>query len=93
MRFRDQITGKFIAKRDSNNNITFRGTRYFLPRELENLIFSQDVTNYIGMNEIFQNNIVNRCLKKIFDAQTILLEALKTDILAGYDESQTVFID
>ncbi len=93
MRLRDQITGKFIAERDSKNNITFRGTRYFLPKELDTLKFGQDVTNYIGMNEIFQNNIVNRCLKKIFDIQLALLDALQADILKGFDEFQTVYID
>jgi len=93
MRFRDQITGRFIAKRDSKNNITFRGTRYFLPNELERLIFDQDTTNYIGMNEIFQNNIVNRCLERIYNIQVLLHEALTAEIQSGFDSADIVFLD
>jgi hypothetical protein len=92
MRLRDQITGRFLAKRDSKNNITFRGTRYFTPTELDILRFEQDVTNYIGMNETFQNNIVNRCLEKIFSYQETLANALGAEISTSYDRGEIVFI-
>jgi len=92
MRFRDQITGKFLAKRDSKNNITFRGTRYFTPEELEELRFEQDITNYIGMNEIFQNNIVNRCAQKLFNIQVMLMKELGAEISTSYDRSEIVFL-
>ncbi len=93
MRLRDQIVGRFIAKRDIKDNITFRGTRYFLPAELKMLEFEQDIGFYIGMNEVFQNNIVNRCLEKIYEIQLKLYDALTAETLKGYDDNQTIFID
>lgn len=93
IRLRDQVVGKFLAKRDTKNNITFRGTRYFLPDELEKIQFKQDITYFIGMNEIFQNNIANRSLEKIFNIQVELLNALQADISTSYDKGETVFIN
>jgi hypothetical protein len=94
MRLRDQIIGKFIAKRDTENNVTFRGTRYFLPDELKDIAFEQDMTFYIGMNEIFQNTIVNRCLEKIYNIQLNLYKALQADIITSYDiAGETLYIN
>ena len=92
MRLRDEIIGKFLAKKDSFGNITFRGTRYFLPAELTALIFQQDLTYYVGMNEILQNTIINRCLENIFNIQTTLLDALQSEIDTEYDTTKTLFI-
>jgi hypothetical protein len=93
IRFRDQITGKFLAKRDEKNNITFRGTRYFLPDELEKLRFLQNTTSFIGLNEVFQNNIVNRCLEHIYNLQVIMLDALQAEVSTKYEATETVFIN
>lgn len=91
-RLADHITGQFIARRDYKGNITFRGTRYFLPEELAKIKFSQDLTFYIGMNEVFQNNIINRSLKKIYDVQVNLFNALQAEVFTGYADNETVFI-
>lgn len=93
MRLRDQIMGKFIARRDSKGNITFRGTRYFTPQEYANIYFDQSLDNYIGMNEVFQNNIVNRCLKKIYDIQINMFEALAAELVTDYDFGKTLYIN
>ena len=94
MRLRDQIIGKFIAKRDTENNVTFRGTRYFLPDELKAIAFEQDMTFYIGMNEIFQNTIVNRGLERIYNIQLNLYKALQADIITSYDiAGETLYIN
>jgi hypothetical protein len=93
MRLRDQITGKFVAKRDIKDNVTFRGTRYFQPAELATLEFEHNATFYVGMNEIFQNIIVNRCLKKIFDIQQSLKTALQVEFLRGFDDTQIVYLE
>lgn len=93
MRLRDQIIGKFLARKDVYGNITFRGTRYFLPAELANLVFQQDLTYFIGMNEIFQNTIVNRCLEKLFNIQTALAKALAAEIYTDYNISETLYIN
>lgn len=92
MRLRDQIIGKFLAKKDSVGNITFRGTRYFLPDELKSLVFQQDLTYYIGMNEILQNTIINRCLENIFNVQLSMLNALQSEIDTEYDSSKPLFL-
>ena len=93
MRFRDQITGVFVAKRDIKNNIAFQGTRYFLPTELEELRFELNVTGFIGSNEIFQNNIINRCLRNIFNKQELLLRTLTAEILKGFTTEQIVYLE
>lgn len=91
-RLADHITGQFIAKKDYKGNITFRGTRYFLPEELAKIKFSQDLTFYIGMNEVFQNNIINRSLRKIFDIQVNMFNALQAEVFTGFADNETVFI-
>jgi hypothetical protein len=92
-RLADHIIGQFIAKRDTHNNITFRGTRYFLPEELLKVKFGQDLTYFVGMNEVFQNNIINRCLEKIYNAQVNMLNALQAEVFTGFLENETVFIN
>ena len=93
MRLRDQIIGKFLYKRDTNNNVIFQGIRYTLPDELTSIAFQQDITNFIGCNEIFQNVIFNRALKKIFDIQVSMLNILQADIQYNPDINIPVYID
>jgi len=79
MRLRDQIIGKFLAVKDNRGNPIFRGSRYLLPFELNSIYFEQDLSFYIGANEIVSNNIINRAFNKIFDIQSLLLNVLKPD--------------
>ena len=79
MRLRDQIIGKFLASTDYRGNVTFRGTRYLLPSELNSMYFEYDTTYCIGANEILLNNIVNRVFKKVFDIQQVLANILKAE--------------
>jgi len=81
MRLRDQITGRFQAKKDANNNIVFDNTIYLLPNELETIYFQQDLTAFIGANELVTSSVVNRCLKFIFNAQNNIANVLKSKIL------------
>jgi hypothetical protein len=92
MRLRDQITGKFQARKDMYGNLVLQGTRYLLPEEQSILSFQQDITHFIGANEIFQNNIVNRCLKKLFDIQNDIYNTLIIDKKYVYDTSAPVII-
>ncbi len=92
MRLRDQITGKFLARKDKFENMVLQGTRYLLPEEQGSLFFQQDITYFIGANEIFQNNIVNRCLEKIFNIQEELYTALMLDKRYIYDMGKPVII-
>lgn len=89
-RFRDQIKGKFVASRDAFNNLVFNGARYLYPIEYESISFEQDMTYFIGGNEILQNNIVNRSLEKIYNDQINLLEILKDSVSYGPIESDIV---
>jgi hypothetical protein len=93
MRLRDEIIGKYIAARDRQGNITFRGTRYLLPAELESIFFQQDITFFIGANEIFTNNIVNRALEKIYNIQVNLLNILKAEITNFPDPDQVITLN
>lgn len=79
MRLRDQIIGKYIAARDRRGNVVFKGTRYLLPLEMDSLYFEQDLSYFIGSNELVNNNIVNRAFKKIYDIQENILKVLKAD--------------
>jgi hypothetical protein len=79
MRFRDQIVGKFLQLKDSNGNYLFKGTRYFNEKELQQLIYQQDVENFIGENELVTNFVMNRVLKRIYDIQELLLNALTVE--------------
>jgi len=79
MRFRDQIEGKFLQLKDSKGNYLFKGTRYFNEKELNQLIFQQDIENFIGENELVTNFVVNRVLKRIYEYQKILLNALVSE--------------
>jgi len=93
MRLRDQIMGKFIARRDYKGNVTFRGTRYFTPQEYSDVFFEQTLNNYVGMNEVVQNNVINRCLQKIYDIQVNMFNALKADIVNDYTLGKTLYIN
>ena len=55
--------------------------------------FQQDVSYFIGTNEIFQNAILNRSFKKIFDIQTALINILQEDIQVDVDINTPVYID
>lgn len=81
MRFRDQIVGKLQGKRDANGNIVFNNTRYLLPSELESIYFQQDLTAFIGANELVTTSVINRCLKFIFNAQTSMANVLNAEII------------
>lgn len=93
MRFRDQIVGKFIALRDKNNNIVFKGTRYLLPSELDDLFFDNTITHYIGVNEIVANNIINRPLKALYSIQERLLSILGAEIQNALDVNTIITIN
>ena len=92
MRLRDQITGRFQARKDKFGNLVLQGTRYLLPEEQNNLSFQQDITYFIGANEIFQNSIVNRCLEKLFNIQQEIYNTLVTDKKYVYDTNAPVII-
>ena len=93
MRLRDNITSKFLYTQDSIPGDTLlAGTRYLLPTEISALQFTQDVTNFIGANEIFQNNIINRPFENIFNIQTNLLSALAADIRNYNSAPQIVYL-
>jgi len=81
MRLRDNISSKFLYTQNIIPGDTLlAGTRYLLPDELTSIYFNQDITNFIGVNEIFQNNIINRPFENIFNIQNNLLTALAADI-------------
>lgn len=81
MRFRDQIIGKYIAKTDILNNIVFSNTRYLLPTELDSIFFQQDLTAFLGVNEVVSSGTINRCLRFLFNIQYNIANILKTEII------------
>lgn len=94
MRLRDNISSKFLFTQDVIPGDTLLvGTRYLLPTEIDSLQFTQDVTNFIGTNEIFQNNIVNRPFENIFNIQTNLLSALVADVRNYSSTPQIVYLN
>lgn len=92
MRFRDQILGKFIGSRDSQNNIVFNGTRYLLPDELDSIIFQQDLAFYIGANELTTTSVFNRIIKKIYDIQIVLKNILQAEVTNNPGAANPVYI-
>jgi len=94
MRLRDEITSKFLYKKDpASGDILLVGTRYLLPDEINKTFFQQDITNYIGMNELFQNNTVNRPFEYIYDIQVNMLSSLLADVQNYLDKSQIVYLN
>lgn len=81
MRLRDQIIGKFMFSRDYRSNIVFDFTRYLTPEERSSIYFNSTFENFIGLNEIFTNSVVNRCLEKLYNYQYNILEILKEDTI------------
>lgn len=81
MRLRDEIIGKFIASKDYLGNIFFKGTRYLVPSELDDMFFEQDITYFIGANELITSNIVNRPFYKIYKIQEALARILGAEII------------
>lgn len=79
MRLRDQVIGKFLFSRDSRDNVVFNFTRYLTDYEKSLIFFQQDLENFIGMNEIFSNSVVNRCLEKLYTYQYNISLILKEE--------------
>lgn len=92
MRLRDALKGKFQASRDNNNNIVFTNARYLTPVEYNSINFELSVDFFIGENEIFQNNIVNRSFQKIYNIQLALLNILQGEIDPSYSDSVVISI-
>jgi hypothetical protein len=91
-RLRDQIIGKFLYLEDTGGNIVFDGIRYTLPDELATVAFNQNITDFIGCNEIFQNAVLNRALKGIFNIQVSLFNLLQADIKLTVNQNQPVYL-
>jgi hypothetical protein len=85
IRLRNLIFSRFLYEPDSRGNLAYRGTRYMMPDELGIITFDQKLINSIGCNEIFQNIIVNRVLKIIYDAQVSILDMLQADVQQAPD--------
>ena len=93
MRLRDNISSKFLYTQNTIPGDTLlAGTRYLQPDEITSLYFNQDITNFIGVNEIFQNNIINRPFEIIFNIQKKLLAALDADIRNYSATPQIVYL-
>jgi hypothetical protein len=93
MRLRDNISSKFLYDQSTIPGDTLlAGTRYLLPTELSTLNFNQNITNFVGVNEIFQNNIINRPFENIFNIQTNLLSALAADVRNYNASPQIVYL-
>jgi len=91
MRLRDNITSKLLYQKDAaSGDILLTGTRYLTEKELNKIHFYQDITKYIGMNELFQNNIVNRPFQYIHEIQINLLSMLNAEIQNYLSKSQVV---
>ena len=45
------------------------------------------------MNEVLQNNIINRCLEQIYNVQVAMLNVLQAESQVNYDIGQPVFIN
>jgi hypothetical protein len=93
MRLRDNISSKFLYDQTTIAGDTLlAGTRYLLPNEITSIQFNQDITNFIGANEIFQNNIINRPFENILNIQTNLLSALAADVRNYNAAPQIVYL-
>jgi|LakMenEpi08Oct12_1017439.scaffolds.fasta_scaffold00444_2 hypothetical protein len=91
MRLRDEIASKFLFKKDpASGDTLFVGERYLLPGEFSSIRFQQDLTNYIGMNEIFQNNIINRPFEIIHNIQTNILSVIAAEVENFYDKTRII---
>lgn len=92
MRLRDQIIGKFLFVKDSRGNIVFDFTRYLTTVERESILFNSDITYFVGQNETVSNAVFNRCIQKIYDIQSNLLNILKDEQIKTPSLNATVFL-
>ena len=92
-RFRDLVYSRFLYEPDNKGIIVYSGTRYLRPEESLSVSFDQNMENFIGCNEIFQNNIVNRSLKTIFDAQVSIFNMLQLDVRTHLNLNIPVYIN
>jgi hypothetical protein len=93
MRLRDNITSKFLYDQTTiPGDVLLAGTRYLLPAESESIYFNPDITYYIGLNEIFQNNIINRPFETIFNIQQNMLSTLAADVRDYSAAPQIVYL-
>jgi len=92
MRLRDNIVEKLIYKKDIiSGDVLLSGTRYFVPSEMDTMAFHQEITNYIGINEIFQNTTVNRPFEYIYNIQINLLNILQAEKQNYFDLYQIAY--
>jgi len=92
-RLRDLIFSRFLYEPDDNGVLVYNGTRYMTPGEKQNVAFDQNMVNFIGCNEIFQNAIVNRALETIFNAQVSIFNMLQLDVQPAPDLNIPVYIN
>lgn len=92
-RLRNLIYTRFLYEPDDNGVLVYNGTRYLTPNEVNNVTFDQYLTNFIGCNEIFQNVIVNRGLKAVFDAQSSIFDILQLDVQTAPNLNIPVYIN
>jgi hypothetical protein len=92
-RFRNLVYSRFLYEPDSTGTVVYQGTRYMRPEELLSVTFDLYMENFIGCNEIFQNIIVNRSLKAIFDAQVSIFNMLQLDVQLHPDLNIPVYIN
>lgn len=92
-RLRNLIFSRFLYEPDEQGVLTYQGIRYMTPDELLSVTFDQDLTNFIGSNEIFQNAIINRAIKFIYDGQVSILNMLQSDIETAPDLNIPVYIN
>jgi hypothetical protein len=92
MRLRDQIIGKFLFVKDSRGNVIFDFTRYLTPSERQSILFNSDITYLTGQNEVVSNAVLNRCIEKIYNIQSNLLNILKDEQVLTPSLNATVFL-
>ena len=92
-RLRNLIFSRFLYEPDDHGTLIFQGTRYLTSDETLSVTFDQDMQNFIGCNEIFQNIIVNRSLRAVYDAQVAIFNMLQLDVQTAPDLNIPVYIN
>ena len=80
----ENTSRKFSTVYDTRGFSIYIGFKYLNNDELELLDYNLDSNNYISSNETVTTFTINRCLERIFDLQTIILENMQEKSINVY---------
>ena len=77
LQYLHNLRTRFAGKYNSTGSFVFNGVRYIDEYEYGDMLLQLQKNNFIGINEYFTADVVNRCLKQIYDIQVNIIQYLQ----------------